>query len=143
MTDEQAMSVAAVVMGETLEAGSATVEAALHVTGAKLGDWWSPDETFFELLRDKRAINAMVADIAGQTAAKSVLTDTAKAQKAIIRDRMNLSGDEARSSWLPAWMATPPRRLVDGAACPPADQWARIAGLFAAREEPAPVKEAA
>lgn len=143
LSDEEVLNVAAVVMGETLEAGSATVEAALHVTGAKLGDWWSPDETFFELLRDKRAINAMVADIAGETAAKSVLTDTAKAQKAVIRDRLKLGGEDVRSSWLPAWMATPPRRLVDGAACPPADQWARIAGLFEASEEPAPAKEAA
>lgn len=143
MTDEKVMSVVAVVMGETLEAGSATVEAALHVTGAKLGDWWTPDETFFELLRDKRAINAMVADIAGTTAAKSVLTDTAKAQKAVIRDRLKLSGEDACGSWLPAWMATPPRGFVDGAACPPADQWARIASVFEASEEPAPAKEAA
>ncbi|MEQ8748182.1 MAG: ParB/RepB/Spo0J family partition protein, partial [Amphiplicatus sp.] len=75
MTDDHVVGVAAFVMGETLEAGSATVEAALHVTGAKLGAWWTPDEAFFELLRDKRAINAMVAHIAGETAAKSVLTD--------------------------------------------------------------------
>ncbi|WP_428410580.1 ParB/RepB/Spo0J family partition protein [Hyphococcus sp.] len=143
MTGGQVMSVAAMVMAETLEAGSATVEAALHVTDAKLGAWWTPDEAFFELLRDKRAINAMVADIAGATAAKSVLTDTAKAQKAVIRDRLKLSGENECSSWLPAWMATPPRRLVDGAACPPADQWARIAGLFEASEEPAPAKRAA
>ncbi|MCK5744761.1 MAG: chromosome partitioning protein ParB, partial [Oricola sp.] len=143
MTGEQVMNVAAVVMAETLEAGSATVEAALHVTDAKLGAWWAPDEAFFELLRDKRAINAMVADIAGATAAKSVLADTAKAQKAVIRDRMKLSGEDARSSWLPAWMATPPRRLVDGAASPPADQWGRIARLFEASEKPAPAKQAA
>ncbi|MFC2950798.1 ParB/RepB/Spo0J family partition protein [Marinicaulis aureus] len=143
MTDGQVMGVAAFVMGETLEAGSATVEAALHVTGAKLGAWWTPDEAFFELLRDKRAINAMVASLAGATTAKSVLTDTAKAQKAVIRDRLNLGGEDARERWLPAWMATPPRRLVDGAACPPADQWARIAGLFEASEAPAPAIEAA
>ncbi len=143
MTNEEVINVAAVVMGETLEAGSATVEAALDVTDAKLGDWWAPDEAFFDLLRDKRAINAMVADIAGKTAAKSVLTDTAKAQKAVIRDRLKLSGEEARERWLPAWMATPPRRLVNGAPCPPADQWARVAGLFEASEEAAPAKEAA
>jgi ParB family chromosome partitioning protein len=143
MTNEEVINVAAVVMGETLEAGSATVEAALHVTYAKLGDWWTPDEAFFDLLRDKRAINVMVADIAGKTAAKSVLADTAKAQKAVIQDRLKLTGENGRSPWLPAWMATPPRRLVDGAPCPPADQWARVSGLFEASEEPAPAKEAA
>lgn len=143
MSDEEVMNVASMVMAETLEAGSATVEAALHVTDGKLGAWWTPDEAFFDLLRDKRAINVMVADIAGKTAAKSVLTDTAKAQKAVIRDRMNLGGGDVRSTWLPAWMASPPRRLVDGAPCPPADQWARIAGLFEASEAPAPAKEAA
>ncbi|PQA87582.1 ParB/RepB/Spo0J family partition protein [Hyphococcus luteus] len=143
MTGDEVESVAAIVMAETLDAGSAAVEAALHVTGAKLGDWWKPDEAFFDLLRDKRAINAMVCHIAGETAAKAVLTDTANAQKAVIRDRLKLSDDEAQSAWLPAWMQTPPRRLIDGAGSPPADQWDRIASLFEASDAPAPAKEAA
>ncbi len=143
MTGDEVESVAAIVMADTLDAGTAAVEAALHVTGAKLGNWWTPDEAFFDLLRDKRAINAMVSDIAGETAAKAVLTDTAKAQKAVIRDRLKLSGGEAQSAWLPAWMQTPPRRLVDGAGSPPADQWDRIASLFETSGAPARAEEAA
>ncbi len=142
MTDNEVVGVAAAVMAETLEAGSASVEAALHATGGTLSGWWAPDDAFFDLLRDKRAINAMVADIAGETAAKSVLTDTTQAQKAVIRDRL-AKRDEREAPWLPAWMQTPPRRLVEGAPCPPADQWDRIAGLFAADETQAPVRDAA
>jgi ParB family chromosome partitioning protein len=130
------------VMAETLEAGSACVEAALHATQADMGDWWTPDEAFLDLLRDKRAINAMVADIAGATAAKAVLTDTAKAQKAVIRDRL-AKREEGAAPWLAAWMQSPPRRLVDGAPCPPADHWARIARLFVASETQAPERKAA
>lgn len=141
MNDEEVFAVAAVLMGETLEAGSASVEAALHACGARPGDWQAPDEAFFELLRDKRQINAMVGDIAGETAAKTVIADTAKAQKALIRTRLQAS--EAGADWRPGWMETPPRRLIAGAPCPPADQWDRIACLFGRRGEEAPAKEAA
>ena len=135
MSDAEMMNIAAFVMTETLEAGSAGVEAILHVTDAKPGDHWAPDDAFFDLLRDKRAINAMVADIAGSTAAKSVLTDTAKAQKEVIENRLQPASEGADPGWIPSWMAATPARLVPGAPCPPADAWTRIAGLFNSGDE--------
>ena len=39
-------------------------------------------------------------------------------------------------------MQVPPARLVEGAGSPPADAWARIAGLFEGREDSgAPIAE--
>ena len=42
---------------------------------------------------------------------------------------------EPNPDWRPVWMQTPPARLVEGAGSPPADAWARIAGLFEGRED--------
>ena len=89
LEDAQVIRILTCAMAETLEAGSASVEATLHVTDCDLGNWRKPDEAFFALLRDKRAINAMVADIAGETCAKSVLAETAKVQKQVISNRIS------------------------------------------------------
>ena len=130
LEDAQVIRILTCAMAETLEAGSASVEATLHVTDCDLGNWWKPDEAFFALLRDKRAINAMVAGIAGETCAKSVLTETAKVQKQVIGNRISGEGCKANPDWRPGWMQTPPTRLVGSAVSPPADAWARVEGLF-------------
>ena len=110
LQDAQVIRILTCAMAETLEAGSASVEATLHVTDCDLGNWWKPDEAFFALLRDKRAINAMVAGIAGETCAKSVLTETAKVQKQVIGNRISGEGCKANPDWRPGWMQTPPTR---------------------------------
>ncbi|MDY7097460.1 MAG: ParB/RepB/Spo0J family partition protein [Pseudomonadota bacterium] len=130
MSDEEVGEVLAFAMAETLEAGGPVVEAVLRVCETDLSAYWKPEPAFFDLLRDKRAINAMVADIGSKSLAESCITDTAKVQKQIIGNRIIGEGCEARPDWRPCWMQTPPARLVEGAGSPPADAWARIAGLF-------------
>ena len=76
----------------------------------------------------------MVADIGTQSLADSYGTDTAKAQKAIIANRISGEGCEANPDWRPGWIQAPPTRLIDGSGSPPADAWARIAGFFESDE---------
>ncbi len=135
MTEKEVLRVLAFVMAETLEAGGAAVETALHATASDPGAWWTPDDAFFDLLRDKRAINAMVAEIAGTRAAKAALTETAKTQKAIIRDCLTGNGRAAKPDWRSRWMTTPPGSYVKGAPSAPTDAWGRIAGLFKESEK--------
>ena len=59
MPDADVLALAAVVMGETLAAGSAEAEAAGLCLKVDMGDFWSPDPVFFDLIRDREAINAM------------------------------------------------------------------------------------
>ena len=83
------MRVMTCVMAESLiKYGSLLVAAIGQVTEIDMKPLWQPDEAFFEILRDKRVINAMVADIAGESVADSVLTDTGKVQKNIITNRI-------------------------------------------------------
>ncbi|GGY37181.1 ParB/RepB/Spo0J family partition protein [Parvularcula lutaonensis] len=130
MSDEEVMEVLAFTMAQTLEAGGPVVEAVLHVCETNLSACWKPEPAFFDLLRDKRAINAMVADIGSKSLAESCASDTAKIQKQIIGNRIMGHGCEPNLDWRPAWMHVPPTRLLEGAGSPPADAWARITGLF-------------
>ena len=129
------MEVLAFTMAETLEAGGPLVEAVLHVCETDMSAYWKPDAAFFDLLRDKRAINAMVAEIGSKSLAESCVTETAKVQKQIIGNRIIGEGCEANPDWRPGWMHCPPTRLVEGASSPPADAWGRIAGLFVEHKE--------
>ncbi|KCZ45794.1 ParB/RepB/Spo0J family partition protein [Hyphomonas sp. CY54-11-8] len=135
MSDEEVMQVLANVMARTLEAGNGIVEAVLHVCGTDLSDAWKPDDVFFDLAKDKRAINAMIGDIATASLADSCRTKTGKAQKQVLANRISGEGCEANPDWRPGWMQVPPTRLVEGAGSPPADAWTRIAGLFEAEAE--------
>lgn len=135
MSDAEVMQVLALTMAETLEAGGPVVEAVLHVCGTDLGHYWSPDEAFFVLLRDKRAINAMVADIASPSVAEGVAKESGKVQKALIRNRVGGVDCTANPGWRPGWMQVPPTRLVEDAGCATAEAWERIAGLFKGEDE--------
>ncbi|MCR9196826.1 MAG: ParB/RepB/Spo0J family partition protein, partial [Hyphomonas sp.] len=130
MSDDEVMQVLAFTMADTLEAGGAIVEAVAHVCETDMASYWKPEPAFFDLLRDKRAINAMVADIGTTSLAESYASDTAKAQKMIIGNRIIGEGCEPNPDWRPSWMQVPPARLVEGAACAPVDAWNRIKDLF-------------
>jgi ParB family transcriptional regulator, chromosome partitioning protein len=60
---------------------------------------------------------------------------TAKAQKAQLAAALNARATSPGEAWTPGWMQVPPTRHVEGAACPPADAWDRIAGLFGSDAE--------
>lgn len=107
MEDATVYRVLAFVMAETLEAQSGVVEALGALFATDMRNWWKPDETFFDLLRDKEAINAMVREVSGDMTADAHLTSTAKVQKKIVRDC--LGGERAAQvkDWLPRYMAFP------------------------------------
>jgi ParB family chromosome partitioning protein len=143
MTDAQVMQVLTFVMADTLAAGGPVVEAVAHLTETDIGKYWQADDAFFVLLRDKRAINAMVGDIAGKACAGSVLTETAKSQQQIIRNRIVGQGCKAVPDWRPAWMNVPPTSLVSGAKSLPADAWQQVQHLFGSVEQKAPEEKQA
>lgn len=109
MPDDEVLGVAAVVMAETLAAGSAEVEAAGAWLKIEIGRFWSPDEAFFDLIRDREAVNAMLREVGGKKVADGNLTERVKTQKAIIRDHLEGANDRAKvEAWTPRWMAFPP-----------------------------------
>jgi ParB family chromosome partitioning protein len=107
--DEMVMSILTYVVAETLESGSAMNEGLGCALGVYISDDWKPDDVFFDLLRDKEAINAMLAEIGGDEVAQGNLTATAKVQKQIIRDFMTGQGREHKADWQPRYAEFPMR----------------------------------
>jgi len=130
LSDEQVMRVLSYIMAETLEAGSGTVEALGAHLNVDMRDYWHPDAAFFDLLRDKAAINAMLAEIGGKEVAEGNLTITAKVQKKIIGDFVTGEGRPKVEGWLPGYMEFPFRAYTEGGGGRLSADAARIAGLL-------------
>ncbi|MDA5193695.1 ParB/RepB/Spo0J family partition protein [Govanella unica] len=132
LAEDDVLRILAVVMGETLEAGSAMVEAAAYRIGLDMRRFWQPDEAFFDLLRDREIVTALLAEVAGPAVAASNRQEKLRTQKQILRDC--LAGDNGRlksAPWLPGWMAVPARAVTERGGVKAVDHWARIGALFA------------
>ena len=114
LPDPALMDVITVVMGETLAAGSAAVEAVGTEIGIDMAAWWQADEALFSLLRDRELLRPMVAEVAGETVATANRQEKAKTLKQIIAD--HLAGTDGRTKverWVPRWMAFPPSAYTE------------------------------
>lgn len=108
MSDAEVLDLAAVVMGESLAAGSAEVEAAGAWMRVDVGAFWRPDDVFFDLIRDREALNAMLREVGGRKVADGNVSEKGKTQKAILRDFVDGTNDRPRvEGWLPRWMGFP------------------------------------
>jgi len=134
MDDSEVLQVLTYTMADTLEAGGAVVEAVAAATETDMAAYWTPEPVFFELLRDKRVINAMLGELGGDALAASSLTETGKVQKQMMGARISGDGCEARGDWRPRWMQLPPARYVEGAGSGPADAWGEVAEVFGGPE---------
>ena len=109
LPDRAVMDVIAIVMGETLFAGSAAVEAVgLHI-GIDMAAWWSADDAFFAGLRDKEVLTALVAEVGGNEVGAANAKEKGATLKAIVRDHLDGSNGRTKvEGWVPKWMAFPP-----------------------------------
>ncbi|PVM84455.1 chromosome partitioning protein ParB [Caulobacter radicis] len=108
LSDADVLAIAAVVIGETLAAGSAEVEAAGLFLKVDMGAFWSPDQAFFDLIRDREAVNAMLKEVGGKKVADGNVSEKVKTQKAILRDFLEGTGDRPKvAKWTPKWLTFP------------------------------------
>ncbi|MFN3171240.1 MAG: ParB/RepB/Spo0J family partition protein [Hyphomicrobiales bacterium] len=107
LTDEEAMDVLTFVVAETLACGTGLIETLGSLLNTNMSNHWTPDETFFDLLRDKEAINAMLKEVAGKATADAHVTSTAKVQKSIIAQHLDGTRKPHKPDWQPNYMAFP------------------------------------
>jgi len=129
LSDKDVMQALAFVMAETLEAGTGVAEAVGTHLEVDMRDYWQPDEAFFNLLRDKTAINAMLRHIGSKRIADANVTATTKAQKKIIRDFISGDGRKKAEGWLPHYMAFPFKAYTKGGGGRLTDSTTRIKSL--------------
>lgn len=109
LPDAALSDVIAVAMGETLLAGGAAVEAVGLTLAVDMADWWQADGAFFDLLRDREVLGAMVAEVAGETVGAANAKEKGKVLKRIVTDHLEGGGGRAKvERWVPRWMAFPP-----------------------------------
>ncbi|WP_206243633.1 ParB/RepB/Spo0J family partition protein [Novosphingobium terrae] len=114
LDDAQVMQVLTVVMGETLASGTGMVELLGQHIALDMAVDWEADDAFFELLRDREALLAMVEEVAGPTIAKANADEKTKVLKTIIRDHLaGADGREKREGWVPRWMNFPPAAYTE------------------------------
>ena len=107
MADKDVNRLLAVVMAETLAAGTALIDTLGQQLAVDVGAEWQPDDVFFDLLRDRESLGGMLADMIGKRAADSYLTATGTAKKDIIRKALTGDGRSKVTGWLPRYMAFP------------------------------------
>ncbi len=130
LSDDEVMCVLVIVMAETVQAGTAVVEAlGIHLK-VDMCEYWEADDAFFDLLRDKEAVNAMVRHIGGKRVADANVTATTKVQKKIVRDFMTGDGRKKAEGWLPHYMAFPFRAYTKRGGGRLSDNTARIKSLM-------------
>ncbi|WP_417462964.1 ParB/RepB/Spo0J family partition protein [Kordiimonas sp.] len=116
LSDDEVLRVLTFVMAETLQAGTCVIEQIGNHLNVDLGALWKPDDAFFDLIRDKAAINAMLKDIGGKAVADGNVSATAKVQKKIIKDFLTGEGREKKAGWLPKYMTFPFAAYTKGGA---------------------------
>ena len=107
MTDAQVGQVLAVVMAETLAAGSNLIDTLGQRLEVDCLRHWQPDDTYFALVRDREAVSGMLAEVIGETAANTYLTEPGTRKKAIIRKALAGEGRTKVEQWRPRYMTFP------------------------------------
>ena len=134
LSHQEVMRILAALAADSLEAGGALVEATGHHLGVDLAKSWSPDDAFFDLVRDKTVLNAMVGELAGKGVANANVAATGKVQKQIIRDCLTGTNGRAKvDGWLPRWLQFPARGYRKDGQFHTATLWKALRNQFAER----------
>lgn len=107
LSDEDVTRILTFLMAESLSVNSPLIDTLGQTLETDMVQHWTPEPTFFELIRDKKALNAMIAECAGSTVAKANLTETAKTQRTILGDCLNGTRTPVDVNWMPRYMAFP------------------------------------
>jgi ParB family chromosome partitioning protein len=116
LADHDVLAILSLMMGETLESGSAVVEALGTHLNVEISEVWQADDAFFELLRDRNVLSAIMTEVAGPEVAAANGTQKARTLKTIIRDCLGGSNGRPKvESWVPRWLRFPATTYVDDA----------------------------
>lgn len=130
LPDQEVMAILGVVMGETLASGSAEVEAVGCHLAVAMETAWRADDAFFDLIRDREVVTAMMAEVAGPAVAQANAGEKVKARKAVIRDCLSGSNGRAKvEGWLPRWLRFPAATYTERGGPRTVAHWERLQSL--------------
>ncbi len=124
LDDEAVMRVFTFVVAECLSCGSALVEWLGEELKPDLTEVHQAGDVFFDLLKDKQAINAALEEVTDKRKAASHISDTAKVQKAVLRNAIKAKGND----WSPRYFRFPMQAYTDKGGIAAVDRAAIFAG---------------
>ena len=108
------LKILAFAMADSLEVGTAVLEAVGNHLQIDMAPYWQLDDVFFDLVRGKSVVNAMLAEVAGKPVADQNVSQKVATQKKIIQDSLTgTNGRQQVGSWLPGYLAFPFRAYTD------------------------------
>ncbi|MXP30162.1 ParB/RepB/Spo0J family partition protein [Porphyrobacter algicida] len=109
LDDDTVMQAMAMVMAETLAIGSDCVEYLGDHLSVDMADYWQVDEAFFDLIRDREVMSAILAEVGGEAVVGANAKEKGSVIKGVIADHFTGENDRPRiERWVPRWMAFPP-----------------------------------
>lgn len=145
LPDPAVLDILAIVMAETLEAGSQVIELLGPLVGTDMAKVWQADDVLLDLIKDREVLGHVLADVAGAQVATANEAETGKVKRRIIRDC--LTGENGRvkvEGWVPKWMAFPPAAYTERGGVGTVIRAVRLADLaMSARSQPEPLRHAA
>ncbi|MEM8497827.1 MAG: ParB/RepB/Spo0J family partition protein [Pseudomonadota bacterium] len=126
LSDEEVTRILTFVVAETLPCGSAMVEALGHMLCVDIASHWQSDDAFFDLMRDKQAINAMLKEVAGKATADAHIASTAKVQKQVIGQTLKGERKGGKKDWQPRYMAFPMKSYTKNGGIMAMSNWRAI-----------------
>ncbi len=132
LPDPVVLEITAIVMGETLMAGSEAVEMiGLHLD-LDMAKVWQPDPAFWNLIRDREVLGKIVAEVAGEAVASANAGEKAKTLKAIVTDHLEGANGRAQvGPWVPRWMRFAPSPYTARGGVASVDARARMLHILA------------
>lgn len=108
MTDAEVIKVLAIVMAERLQSDNGEIDILGTLFGIDMADNWTPENVFFDQLRDKRVIASMLAEVGGKKVAAANSTSTGKVMKGIVLDFLTGANDRQKvEGWVLPHMRFP------------------------------------
>lgn len=144
LPDRAVCDILAIVMGETLAAGSALIEALGNLLAVDMANVWQADDTLLDLIRDREVLGSILIEVAGEGVATANGAATGKVKRKIIRDC--LTGENGRAKvegWVPRWMTFAPAAYTERGGVPTVTRAASLAVTAPSEPEAELLAEAA
>lgn len=107
LSDADVARILTFLMADSLSVQSPLIDTLGEVISTDMRQLWKPEPLFFELVRDKQVLNAMVRDYAGESVADQNIAATAKSQRAILTACQDGTRAAEREDWMPDYMSFP------------------------------------
>ncbi len=131
LNDGEVSRILTFIVAESLVCDTTTVDALGHMLVVDMSEYWQADECCFSLLRDKQVINAILKEVAGKSVADARISQTAKAQKAVIANHVESKQEGDKPNWLPRYLQFPMKAYTKQGGIHAMDSWKAVKKLYA------------